>query len=146
MVKKGDEMKVNKLSPNFEVKNIKETVDFYEKNFGFSLVMAVPETQDGVEQKLSPEKEYVYAMMQKDNAEFMFQRSDSFKEDISLAKDLAIGASVSFYMDVEGIDEFHRTLKNNKLDVTDIAVKWYGMKEFYVKDVNDYIIGFGQKA
>jgi len=138
-------MKISKLSPNFEVSDIKKTVAFYTENFDFKLIMAVPETQDGVEQSLSENKEYVYAMLQKDGLEFMFQRSDTFKNDVVFAKDLSIGATVSFYMDVEGIEEFYRTLKNKNLEVTEIKTTWYGMQEFYLKDLNGYILGFAEK-
>ena len=75
-------MKVSKLSPNFEVSDIRKTVAFYTENFGFNLIMAVPETQDGIDQTFAENKEYVYAMIQKDNVEFMFQRSDTFKNDV----------------------------------------------------------------
>ncbi len=138
-------MKIKKLSPNFEVVNIKKTVDFYQNNFGFTLIMAVPESKDGIEQTLSNNKEYVYAMMQKDNIEFMFQRSDSFKEDLIFAKDLNMGATVSFYMEIEGLKEFYNTLKNKDLQITKLKTTWYGMQEFYVKDLNGYIIGFAEK-
>lgn len=138
-------MKIKKLSPNFEVANIKKTVEFYQKNFGFSLIMAVPESKDGIEQTWSNNKEYVYAMMQKDNIEFMFQRSDSFKEDLIFAKDLNMGATVSFYMEVEGLKAFYDTLKNKNLQITELKTTWYGMQEFYVKDLNGYIIGFAEK-
>ncbi len=139
-------MKINKLSPNFAVKNIKETVNFYAENFGFKLIMAVPESQDGVEQTLSEEKEYVYAMMQKDNIDLMFQRSDSFKNDLIFAEDLDMGATVSFYMDIKGVGELYKTLKNKKLQITGIKTTWYGMQEFYVKDLNGYILGFAEKV
>lgn len=43
-------MKISKLSPNFEVSDIKKTVAFYAENFGFNLIMAVPETQDRIDQ------------------------------------------------------------------------------------------------
>ncbi|WP_268849364.1 VOC family protein [Flavobacterium aestivum] len=139
-------MKVTKLAPNFEVNNIKQTVAFYTENFGFKLVMAVPESQDGIEQTFDDSKEYVYAMMQKDSLEFMFQRSDTFKNDVIFSKNLPIGATVSFYMDIEGIKEFHENLKNKNLELTDLKTTWYGMKEFYVKDLNGYILGFAEKA
>ena len=100
-------MKANKLTPNFEVKNIRETVAFYQNFLGFSLTMAVPETQDGIEQTLADGKEYVYALVGKDKVEMMFQRTDSFKEDVSLAKDISLGASVSFYMEIDGIEDFY---------------------------------------
>ncbi|PID62415.1 MAG: bleomycin resistance family protein [Ignavibacteriae bacterium] len=139
-------MKINKLSPNFEVSDIKKTVIFYTENFDFTLVMAVPESQDGVEQTLSDSKEYVYAMMQKDNVEFMFQRSDSFKKDIVFSKEFNMGATVSFYMDVENINEFYESLKTKNLEITDLKTTWYGMNEFYVKDLNGYILGFAEKV
>ncbi len=138
-------MKIKKLSPNFAVANIKKTVEFYQCNFGFRLIMAVPESKDGIEQALSNNKEYVYAMMQKDNIEFMFQRSDSFKEDLIFAKDLNMGATVSFYMELEGLKTFYDTLKNKNLQITELKTTWYGMQEFYVKDLNGYIIGFAEK-
>ncbi|MCP2027193.1 putative glyoxalase superfamily protein PhnB [Flavobacterium sp. HSC-32F16] len=138
-------MKISRLSPNFEVNDIKKTVAFYTEHFEFKLIMAVPETQDGVEQTLDENKEYVYAMMQKDSIEFMFQRSDTFKNDIVFSKDLPIGATVSFYMDIEGIKDFYLTLKKQNLEITEIKTTWYGMQEFYIKDLNGYILGFSEK-
>ncbi len=139
-------MKVKKLSPNFEVADIKKTVCFYQENFGFKLVMAVPESRAGVEQKINSKQDYIYAMMQKDNLEFMFERSDSFKSDLVFAKNLKMGASVSFYIEIEGLKEFYEDLKNKNLEITDLKTTWYGMNEFYVKDLNGYIIGFAEKA
>lgn len=139
-------MKASKLTPNFEVNNVKQTVEFYIEHIGFKLIMAVPESQDGTEQSLAEGKEYVYAMMQKDNVELMFQRSDSFKNDVIFSKELPIGASVSFYMDIEGIKEFYETLKGKKLQITELKTTWYGMQEFYLKDLNGYILGFAEKA
>lgn len=138
-------MKVNKLTPNFEVKNIRETVEFYQSVLGFSLTMAVPETQDGIEQTLTDGKEYVYALVSKDNVEMMFQRTDSFKEDVSLAKDLSLGASVSFYMEIDGIDNFYNQIKGENIKPTELKTAWYGMREFYIIDNNGYILGFAEK-
>ncbi len=70
-------MKVNKLTPNFEVNDIRETINFYQSVLGFPLVMVVPETQDGIEHSIADNKEYVYALVSKDNVEIMLQRSDS---------------------------------------------------------------------
>lgn len=138
-------MIISKLSPNFEVSDIKKTVEFYTENFGFKLVMTESESQ-GIEQTFAENKEYVFAIMQKDNVEFMFQRSDSFKNDVVFLKDLTIGATVSFYMKIEGIKEFYDCLKSKKLQITELKTTWYGMREFYVKDLNGYILGFSEKC
>ena len=52
-------MKISKMSPNFEVTNIRKTVAFYAENFGFNLIMAFPESQDGIDQTFEENKEYV---------------------------------------------------------------------------------------
>lgn len=139
-------MKISKLSPNFEVADIRKTVAFYVENFGFKLIMAVPETQDSIDPTFAENKEYVYAMMQKDSVEMMFQRSDTFKNDVVFSKDLPIGATVSFYMEMEGIQEFYQDLKSKNLELTELKTTWYGMQEFYVKDLNGYILGFAENT
>ncbi|GAB7089496.1 VOC family protein [Marinifilum fragile] len=139
-------MKANKLTPNFQVKDIKETVNFYQSVLGFSLIMAVPETQDAIEQFVADNKEYVYALVSKDKVEMMFQRSDSFKSDVKMAKDISLGASVSFYMEIDGLDNFYDEIKDKVSEITEPKLAWYGMKEFYVKDPNGYILGFAEKS
>ncbi len=139
-------MKINKLSPNFEVGSIEKTVKFYEEYLGFNLVMAVPESGDGIHQKLDETKEYIYSMVSRDDIQFMFQRSDSFKEDVSFSKGLEIGATVSFYMDVEMVDDLYNSLKDKGIEMTEMKTTWYGMKEFYLKDLNGYILAFAEKA
>ena len=138
-------MKANKLTPNLEVTDVRDTVNFYQAELGFSLAMAVPETQDSVEQALDKRKQYVYALVKKDEVEIMFQRSDSFKQDVVYAINDAIGASVSFYMEVEGIQNFYHQLKSKDLEVSALKKAWYGMLEFYLQDINGYILGFAEK-
>lgn len=139
-------MKICKISPNFEVTDIKKTTAFYTENLGFNLIIAVPESQDGIDQTFLENKEYVYALVQRDNVEFMFQRSDTFKNDVVFSKGLAIGATVSFYMEIEGINEFYLALKHKNLQLTELKTTWYGMQEFYLKDLNGYILGFAEKV
>jgi len=138
-------MKVNTLTPNLAVADIRQTVQFYCEHLNFELVMAVPETQDGIDPQLLDGKEYVYAMMKKDDIELMFQRIDTLKEDISLFDCDSIGASVSFYMQGKGIDEFYHHLKNRNIQISEIRLTWYGIKEFYIKDNNGYILGFAEE-
>ncbi|SFC54213.1 VOC family protein [Flavobacterium phragmitis] len=139
-------MKISKLSPNFEVRDIRKSVEFYTQYFGFKLIMAVSESQDGVDNVIHSDKEYVYAMLQQDAVEIMFQRSDTFKTDVAFSEGLPIGATVSFYMEVEGIQNLYQSLKNEKLEITELQKTWYGMQEFYVKDLDGYILVFAEKA
>ena len=138
-------MKVNTLTPNLAVADIRQTIQFYSENLGFELVMAVPETQDGIDEQLFDNKEYVYAMLKKDDAALMFMRTDGFEEDITIADKISIGASVSFYMQGKGIDAFYEKLKNKNIQISELKLTWYGIKEFYIKDNNGYILGFAEE-
>lgn len=139
-------MKLKKLTPNFEVQDIPKTVQFYQSVLGFSLAMAVPETQDGIHETLAEGVEYVYAMVKNGDVELMFQRSDSFKHDVELPSAELIGASVSFYMEVVGLDELYAQIKDRVPAITAMKTTWYGMKEFYMKDVNGYILAFAEQS
>lgn len=137
-------MNIHKISPNFEVSDIQKTVAFYVDHLGFKLIMAVAESQDGIDTRFMDNKAYVYALVQRDQIEFMFQRSDTFKNDVIFSKGLNIGASVSFYMEIEGIEAFYLVLKSKNLELTELKTAWYGMQEFYLKDPNGYILGFAE--
>lgn len=139
-------MKFNKLTTNLEVSSIEETVHFYQSVIGFSLIYAVPDTQDGADQELIEGKTYVFAMVKRDNLELMFQRSDSFKHDVEIATNSEIGASASLYIEIEGIMEFYNQISEQVPVITEMKTTWYGINEFYLKDINGYILGFGEKV
>ena len=65
-------MKFTKLTPNFLVKNVKNTVLFYRDILGFKLEMVVPNNKDIVEHTLTNGKIYNCAMMSKDEVFVMF--------------------------------------------------------------------------
>ena len=138
-------MELKKLAPNFAVKDIEKTVAFYRDVLGFKLEMAVPEDKSGVEQELTERKKYIYAMMSRDGVEVMFQRMDSIGEDVPPLKGVPIGASVSFYIEVEDINALYQEMKSKAAVVKELETVWYGMQEFYVKDCNGYILGFAER-
>ncbi len=135
---------MNKMTPNLAVCNVSNTVKYYQNHLGFALTAAVPESQDGVDQQLVEGKTYVFAMMKCGAVELMFQRTDSFVHDVELIENENIGASVSFYFEVEDLTDLHAKLKENDLKVTEIKTTWYGANEFYMKDLNAYILGFSE--
>jgi len=138
-------MKLKKLTPNFAVQDIKKTVLFYQDVLGFKLEMAEPEDKNGIENELNENKNYVYAMMSRDGVELMFQRTDSIGEDIPPLKGITQGASVSFYMEVEDVEALYQEMKSQADVVIELKTAWYGMKEFYIKDCNGYILGFAER-
>lgn len=141
----NQKLKISKLTPVFAVENVQKTAEFYTKHLGFQLAFAVP-NHDAVEQIFENGKEYRYAMLKLGELEIAFQRLDTFQSDIHFAQNQPIGASVSFYMDVDDIEDLYNRLKSENLEVTELKTTWYGVLEFYLKDLNGYILGFAQSA
>jgi len=138
-------MKFRKLTPNFSVRDVGETVKFYQDILGFKFEMAVPYGSTKIENEISNKSEYAYAMVSKDEVYVMFLKHDSFEKDISVLKGLPQGASVLFYIDVEDIDEIYKKLKGRVEIAKELETTWYGMREFYIKDCNGYILGFAER-
>lgn len=135
---------MDKLNPNLMVKDVRATVDFYQKNLGFEFVMAVPETQDKILDTLDTEQPIVYALVKNGNVEMMFQVEESFKEDIPALKDVAFGASCSFYIEIKNLEDFYAKVKDKVEVVKELFTTWYGMKEFYIRDNNGYILAIAE--
>nr|VFK68069.1 MAG: Uncharacterized conserved protein PhnB, glyoxalase superfamily [Candidatus Kentron sp. UNK]VFK73334.1 MAG: Uncharacterized conserved protein PhnB, glyoxalase superfamily [Candidatus Kentron sp. UNK] len=139
-------MKFQKITPNFSVRDVKESVRFYRDVLGFAFGMAVRDGTNNMENQISDEYDYAYAMMRKDEIYVMFIESDSFEQDIPALEGVPQGASVLFYIDVENIDEVYDSIGKRAEIVKELETTWYGMREFHIRDCNGYILGFAEKA
>ncbi|PCI25134.1 bleomycin resistance family protein [Candidatus Peregrinibacteria bacterium] len=132
---------MKQLNPNLMVKDIRETADFYERNLGFSLVMAVPKgSQDAITDISASDDTLVWMKMNNGDVSIMFQEIASFQEDAPFLKSGELGASGSFYMEVENLEKVVAALDENVSVLREISTTWYGMKEFYMYDNNGYIV------
>jgi uncharacterized glyoxalase superfamily protein PhnB len=75
----------------------------------------------------------------------MLQSIDSLIEDIGVFFD-NVGASLTLYIEVENVDDLYLNIKDKVNMYKDITTTWYGQREFYIKDINGYILGFASKA
>lgn len=130
---------------NMGVKDIVSTVKYYQKNFDFELQMLVDESKTNFDTKIKKELNYIWAMIHKDDVSIMLQSIDSLKEDIGVFFD-NVGASLTLYIEVENVDDLYLNIKDKVNMYKDIATTWYGQREFYIKDINGYILGFASKA
>ena len=132
------------ITLNLAVKDIKETIKYYQENFDFEVQMLVDESKTIFDTQIKEELNYVWAMIQKDNISIMLQSVESLKEDVGVFFD-NIGASLTLYIDVENVDELYLKIKDKVNIYKEITTTWYGQKEFYIKDINGYILGFSSK-
>lgn len=75
----------------------------------------------------------------------MLQEQGSLREDVSDFFS-SIGASAVFYIRVDDVDKWYETISRKAEVVKQIETTWYGMREFYIKDNNGYILGFATQV
>lgn len=136
---------LNKLTVNMMVEDIQKTLKFYQDNLQFDFVMGVPEDKNEVLAENDFKRKLVYALIKHNSIEIMFQAKENLSNDISYFENKAVGASVSFYFEVDDINHIYEKLKNKVKIVKDIYTTWYGMREFYITDCNGYILGFAKQ-
>lgn len=139
-------IKLTKFSPVMMVTNVRKTIEFYQKELGFSFMMAVPKVGQEVLMEMPDDKELVYALVKRDAVEIQFQEKESLQTDVPALNGIPIGASVSMYMEVECLDDLYNAVKHKVEIVKELFTTWYGMKEFYMKDNNGYVLCFAEKA
>jgi uncharacterized glyoxalase superfamily protein PhnB len=133
------------LSPNLAVKDIKQTVSYYQDNFGFEIEMLVDSLQEDFSPEIKKDKDYIWALIKKGDVSLMLQEENSMKEDIgNFFKE--IGASITLYIEVDDVDTLYEKVKENVEILKPVYTTWYGQKEFYIKDINGYILGFSSKV
>ncbi|MDD5127128.1 MAG: VOC family protein [Dehalococcoidales bacterium] len=121
------------LSPMLSVRNMRETIEFYEKALGFKMRMAYPDAGN-------PQ----YVDLVKDGMVLMFTPAKSSP----LGWLQKPGAGVNLYMMIDGdIDEYYRQLKDRNVPIiADIKDEPYGIRDFTVADNNGYKLTFNQYA
>jgi uncharacterized glyoxalase superfamily protein PhnB len=122
---------MDSVSPNIFVRDINRTVEFY-KLLGFNVVATVPEEGDPV-----------FAMMVCGSVTFMFQTFDSLGDDLP-AVSRQDGGSITLYIQIKGIRDFHIRIKDKIKILKDLEKTFYGATEFSILDPNGYILTFAE--
>ena len=124
-------MEWNQITPEFDVFNLEETLNFYVNLVGFHVVYDRPEDR--------------FAFLQFENVQIMVQEID-FENNKWGTGELKypLGVGINFEIDVTNIDEIYNKLTeaNYKIFVN-MEEHWYrkddelmGCKEFLVQDPN----------
>ncbi len=122
---------MDSLAPNFFVKNITETIEFY-KQLGFTVVATVPDQGD-----------YVWVMMTCASVTIMFQTFESLGKDLPEIK-RQDGGSLLFYIKLKNIRVFFESLKSKVTIVKGLEKTFYGATEFSIQDNNGYVLTFAE--
>lgn len=121
------------LSPNVFVRDMHDTMDFYEQ-LGFTTVMTVPEAGKGP---------LVWAMMKAGNVTMMFQTYESLGNDLPPVK-REDGGSLLLYVNVKGVQDLFNRLKDKVKVLAGLEKTFYGATEFSISDNNNYVLTFAE--
>ena len=133
---------MKKLTPNLMVKDVAETVRFYVEILNFEPVALVAEDRS-TDKSIEPGKLYAWGMVKSDSVELMFLSEKSSREELKGLPD-TLGFSGTLYLETEKVEEFYARLSGKVEIVKPLAVSWYGMKEFYIRDSNGYLLAFSE--
>jgi lactoylglutathione lyase len=123
-----------KLRPNLMVQDVNQTVDYYKRVFGAELEMSVPE-----------KGALDWAMVKMDKVQIMFEIRRTMSEGYKGFDGKEIGGTFSLYIDVKDVDALHAKVKAAGAKVVDIYETFYGAREFYVEDLNGYMLTFSER-
>ncbi len=122
---------MDSISPNIFVKDIHQTIAFYEQ-LGFAVIMTVPE-----------EGEPVWAMMTCGSVTFMFQTFENLGDELP-AISRQNGGSLLLYIQTKNIRKLYDEIHDKVKVLKGLQKAFYGATEFSIEDVNGYVLTFAE--
>lgn len=118
------------ITTNIMVKDVKETMEFYENILGFQKVLSVPKSGDALD----------FGIVSKDNISIMFQEQQNLLGEYPSLKHDDIIPTFTLFIKVDDVLNLYEELKD-KVDIAVLPHKtFYGEDEFALFDNNGNIL------
>lgn len=137
---------MKKLTPNMMVEDVFQTVEYYRNTMGFVFIGGVLEDSQEPVSETDPEKPLAFAMIKQGEVQVMLQSTRSLSEELPAMADKPIGASMTFYIEVDDAEKWYSDIKDRVKLIKPLHTKFYGMKEFYFTDINGYVLTIASKV
>lgn len=118
------------VTTNIMVKNVKETIAFYEEKLGFQKVLSVPENGDVLN----------FAILVKDKISIMLQEQHNLIEEYPALNTEEIKPTFTLFITVSDVAALYEELKDKVTLATELHKTFYGKDEFAVFDNNGNIL------
>ena len=118
------------ITTNIMVKNVKETVKFYEEKLGFQKILSVPEEAEILN----------FAILNKDKISIMFQEQKNLIEEYPTLKTEEIVPTFTLFITVDNVINTYHELKDIVKLAKDLHKTFYGKDEFAIFDNNGNIL------
>lgn len=133
------------LTPNMMTENVNESIQFYCNRLGFQFQMGMPYAGEPVS-SFSPDTPLQWSMLGREGAMLMLQERSSLAEDCSFFAEIPVAASVTFYLEVDDLDDLLAGLGEDVEIMVPERTTFYGMREVWIRDNNGYVVTLAQKA
>lgn len=118
------------VTTNIVVKNVKETIAFYEEKLGFQKVLSVPESGDVLN----------FAILVKDKISIMLQEQHNLIEEYPALNTEEIKPTFTLFITVSDVAALYEELKDKVTLAKELHKTFYGKDEFAVFDNNGNIL------
>lgn len=118
------------ITTNIMVKNVKETIEFYEEKLGFKKVVSVPEEGEILN----------FAIISKDNISIMLQEQNNLLEEYPTLKRDEIIPTFTLFITVKDVSKLYETLKEKVKVAKELHKTFYGKDEFAIFDNNGNVL------
>ena len=118
------------ITTNIMVKNVKETIQFYEQKLGFQKVLSVPEEGEVLN----------FAILVKDKISIILQEQNNLIEEYSTLKTGEIVPTFTLFITVDNVEEMYHNLKEKVKIAKELHKTFYGKDEFAIFDNNGNIL------
>ncbi len=118
------------ITTNIMVKNVKETIKFYEEKLGFQKVLSVPEEGEILN----------FAILNKDKISIMIQEQKNLIEEYSTLKTDEIVPTFTLFITVDDVSAVYNELKDRVKIAKELHKTFYGKDEFAIFDNNENIL------
>ena len=120
------------MTTNLMVENVQKSIAFYEEILGFSVVVSVPNKNNGLQ----------FAILSKDSLMLMVQERSNLIEEYPVLNTEHVQPSVTLYIMVDDFDSLYEEIKNNYTINTVLHTSFYGAREFAITDTDGYVLTF----
>ena len=118
------------ITTNTMVKNVKETVKFYEEKLGFTKVLSVPEEGEILN----------FAILNKDKISIMLQEQENLISEYPTLKTDEIVPTFTLFITVDDVLSVYNELKDKVKVAKELHKTFYGKDEIAIFDNNGNVL------
>lgn len=122
------------MTLNIMVKNVAETLKFYEDKLGFEKVLSVPEEAEKLD----------FVIMKKDEVTLMLQEQENLRAEYETVAQGEIVPTFTMFINVDDVKQLYEELKGKVELAKDLHKTFYGQDEFAIFDNNGNILTLAQ--